>query len=226
MKVLLVDDHVLFREGLVSLLNSQPDFQVIGEAGTVQEAVVMVGNLKPDLVLMDFGLPDGTGLDATKMILTNYPETRIVFLTVHEEDDRLFAAIRSGAKGYLLKNVPVIKLLAFLRGVEQGEVAISAAMASRILMEFARTEPIRGRERIEMGELTLRELEVLRELAVGASNREIAERLVIAENTVKNHVRSILAKLNLRNRREATRYAHNQGLVQASVERPALGLMK
>jgi DNA-binding NarL/FixJ family response regulator len=226
MKVLLVDDHVLFREGLVSLLNSQPDFQVIGEAGTVQEAVVMVGSLKPDLVLMDFGLPDGTGLDATKMILTNYPETRIVFLTVHEEDDRLFAAIRSGAKGYLLKNVPVIKLLAFLRGVEQGEVAISAAMASRILMEFARTEPIRGRERIETGELTLRELEVLRELAVGASNREIAERLVIAENTVKNHVRSILAKLNLRNRREATRYAHNQGLVQASVERPALGLMK
>jgi two-component system NarL family response regulator len=165
---------------------------------------------------MDFGLPDGTGLDATKTILADYPETKIVFLTVHEEDDLLFAAIRCGAKGYLLKNVPVIKLLAFLRGVEQGEVAITAAMASRILAEFARTEPTRGRERIETGELTVRELEVLKELALGASNREIAERLVIAENTVKNHVRSILAKLNLRNRREATRYAHSQGLVQSS----------
>lgn len=222
MKVLLVDDHVLFREGLVSLLNSQPDFQVIGEAGAVQEAISMVRSLKPDLVLMDFGLPDGTGLDATKIILANYPEVKIVFLTVHEEDDRLFAAIRCGAKGYLLKNVPVVKLLAFLRRIEHGEVAISSAMASRILAEFARTEPTRGRERMETGELTIRELEVLRELALGASNREIAERLVIAENTVKNHVRNILAKLNLRNRREATRYARNQGLVQPSIERPAL----
>lgn len=226
MKILLVDDHVLFREGLVSLLNSQPDFQVIGEAGTVQEAITMVRCLKPDLVLMDFGLPDGTGLDATKTILTDYPEIKIVFLTVHEEDDRLFAAIRSGAKGYLLKNVPVAKLLAFLRRVEEGEVAISAAMANRILIEFAHTQPIRGRERSETGELTIRELEVLKELAIGASNREIAERLVIAENTVKNHVRSILAKLNLRNRREATRYAQDQGLDQSSVERPVLSLKR
>lgn len=213
MRILLVDDHVLFREGLVSLLNSQPDLSVVGQAGTVAEAVVMARSLKPDLILMDFGLPDGTGLDATQVILTHVPETRIVFLTVHEEDDRLFAAIRSGAKGYLLKNVPVTRLLAFLRGVERGEAAITAMMAGRILEEFSRIGPPRQSGPTESGELTSRELEVLRELATGASNREIAAHLIIAENTVRNHVRSILTKLNLRNRREATHFARHQGLI-------------
>ena len=215
MRILLVDDHVLFREGLVSLLDSQPEFEVVGQAGLVREAISLAHKLKPDMVLMDFGLPDGTGLDATKSILADRPETKIVFLTVHEEDDRLFAAIRSGAKGYLLKNVPVTKLLAFLHGVERGEAAISSVMAGRILAEFARTEPTRGRERVETGELTIRELQVLRELSSGATNGEIAARLIIAENTVKNHVRNILAKLNLRNRREARDFARSQGLTNS-----------
>jgi two-component system NarL family response regulator len=219
MKLLLVDDHVLFREGLAGLLAGQPDFRIVGQAGSVAEAIAMARELSPDLILMDIGLPDGTGLDATQVILAEQPETKIVFLTVHEEDDRLFAAIRSGAKGYLLKNVPVAKLLTFLRGIEQGEAAISPAMAARILTEFSRLEPPRERDQVEMAELTLREMQVLKELASGASNREIAERLVIAENTVKNHVRSILTKLNLRNRREATTFAHNQGLLK-SVNRP------
>ncbi|MFN8456774.1 MAG: response regulator transcription factor [Anaerolineae bacterium] len=214
MRILLVDDHVLFREGLAGLLNSQVGFNVAGQAGSVHEAIVAARTLQPDLVLMDFGLPDGTGLDATRVILAERPETKLVFLTVHEEDDRLFAAIRSGAKGYLLKNVPVAKLLTFLQGVEQGEAAISPVMASRILEEFSRLEPRRGRERTDTGELTSRELEVLRELAQGVSNREIADHLVIAENTVKNHVRNILAKLNLRNRREAANFARQQELVQ------------
>jgi DNA-binding NarL/FixJ family response regulator len=168
---------------------------------------------------MDFGLPDGTGLDATQAILADLPDVKIVFLTVHEEDDRLFAAIRSGARGYLLKNVPVTKLLTFLHGLERGEAAISSTMASRILAEFARTEPARRRERVETGELTIRELQVLQELSSGASNSEIAERLVIAENTVKNHVRNILTKLNLRNRREAANFVRNHGLVN-SFEHP------
>lgn len=210
MKVLLVDDHVLFREGLVSLLNSQPDLQVIGEAGSVLEAIVMTRELHPDLVLMDFGLPDGTGLDATQTILADHPEVKIVFLTVHEEDDRLFAAIRCGAKGYLLKNVPVARLLAFLRGLEYGEVAILPAMATRIFEEFSRlTGPVRSRL-AESIDLTSRELEVLHELSTGASNREIASRLVIAENTVKNHVHNILAKLKLQNRREAVNFHYQQ----------------
>lgn len=210
MRVLLVDDHVLFREGLVSLLNSQSDLKVIGQAGSVREAIVMTHELHPDLVLMDFGLPDGTGLDATQTILADHPEVKIVFLTVHEEDDRLFAAIRSGAKGYLLKNVPVAKLLAFLRGLEYGEAAILPAMATRIFEEFSRLG-IPSRSRLaESIELTSRELEVLQELSTGASNREIASRLVIAENTVKNHVHSILAKLKLRNRREAVNFSQYQ----------------
>jgi DNA-binding NarL/FixJ family response regulator len=206
-RVLLVDDHILFRQGLTGLLDAQPDFKVIGQASSVQEAIALSRELKPDLVLMDFGLPDGTGLDATLAILAEWPETNIVFLTVHEEDDRLFAAIRSGAKGYLLKNVPIAKLLAFLRGLEQGEAAISQAMTTRILYEFARTEPTRQRHDSPPTELTTRELEILRELTTGATNRQIADHLVISENTVKNHMRNILAKLNLKNRREVANYA-------------------
>lgn len=212
MRILIVDDHILFREGLAGLLNSQPDLKVVGQAGSVHEAIMMSQELQPDLVLMDFGLPDGTGLDATRAILSNQPKTNLVFLTVHEEDDRLFAAIRCGAKGYLLKNVPVAKLLAFLRGIEHGEAAISLTMASRILVEFANLRPPRESSRTGPVDLTSRELEVLQELANGATNSEIAGRLVIAENTVKNHVRNILSKLNLRNRREATNFVRRQGL--------------
>jgi two-component system NarL family response regulator len=215
MRILLVDDHILVREGFESLLNSQPDFRVVGQAGSVAEAIVIARQLCPDLVLMDFGLPDGTGLDATQAILAEQPDIKIVFLTIHEEDDRLFAAIRSGAKGYLLKNVPGAKLLTFLRRTEQGEPAISPDMASRILTEFSRLEPRPKHEPSETDELTLRELEVLKELASGASNREIADHLVIAENTVKSHVRNILTKLHLRNRREATAFAHSQGLLNS-----------
>lgn len=212
MRVLIVDDHVLFREGLVSLLKAQPDITVLGEVGCVSEAVAMARELGPDLILMDFGLPDGTGLDATQAILAERPQTKIVFLTVHEQDDRLFAAIRSGAKGYLLKNVPVSKLLDYLRGVQDGEAAISPTMTSHILDEFARLGRALDSDPAELGELTPRELEVLRELATGATNQEIADRLVITDNTVKVHVRNILAKLNLPNRRAAADFAQRHGL--------------
>ncbi len=218
MRILIVDDHVLFREGLVSLLKAQPDITVIGEAGCVHEAVAMARELGPDLVLMDFGLPDGTGLDATQAILADRPEINIVFLTVHEQDDRLFAAIRSGAKGYLLKNVPVSRLLTYLRGVECGEAAISGAMTSRILDEFARLGSARASGQAEVRELTSREIVILKELTTGATNREIASRLFISENTVKNHVGNILTKLNLRNRREAASFAHRHGLTNSSSE--------
>ena len=129
MKILLVDDHVLFREGLTGLINSQPDLSVVGAADSVQEAIVKASALKPDIILMDFGLPDGTGLDATIAILDESPDTKIVFLTMHEDDDRLFKALRSGAKGYLLKNTSVNKLLSFIRGVQQGKAAITRATA-------------------------------------------------------------------------------------------------
>ncbi len=216
LNILLTDDHILFRQGLVSLLNSQPGFKIIGEASSVKESIIKARELKPDLVLMDFSLPDGTGLDATQAILADRPGTNIVFLTVHEEDDRLFAAIRSGAKGYLLKNVPIARLLDLLQGIERGEAALSLAMTSRVLDEFARLESPREPTYAVPTKLTTRELEVLQELVSGATNREIAERFVIAENTVKNHVSNILSKLNLRNRREAANFARSHQLLGAS----------
>ncbi|MEZ4615458.1 MAG: response regulator transcription factor [Caldilineaceae bacterium] len=206
MKILIVDDHILFREGVASLLHMQHDIEVIGQAGTVQEAVALATELRPDLILMDFGLSDGTGLEATQQILAVLPHIKIVFLTVHEDDDRLFRAIRLGAKGYLLKNVPVTALLAFLRGVEQGEPALTPAMTTKILSEFARLPQLEQPQNDESDLLTSRELEVMRYLRLGATNREIAEQLFIAENTVKNHVRNILAKYHLNSRRQAINY--------------------
>ncbi len=213
MRILVVDDQVLFREGLVALLSGQPDLTVVGEANSVSEAIEMARQLKPDLILMDFALPDGTGLEATEAILAERPDTNIIFLTIHEQDDRLFDAIRAGAKGYLLKNVGVSKLLDYLRGSERGEAAISLTMASQILHEFYRLRPHSDTGREEASNLTWREEQVVRELVTGATNREIAERLVITENTVKVHVRNILAKLNLRNRREVVDYARNHDLI-------------
>lgn len=215
MRIILVDDHVLFREGLASLLRPQPDLDLVGEAGSVVEAIALTKELRPDLVLMDFGLPDGTGLDATEAILEDRPETKIVFLTFHDDDDRLFAAIRRGAKGYLLKNVCASELLSFVRGIERGQAAITPDMTSRILDEFARMGPGAQSHGAELAHLTSRELEVLQELAAGGTNRQIAERLVISENTVKNHVGSILAKLDFRNRREAASFARRQGLTES-----------
>lgn len=215
MKILLVDDHILFREGLAGLIGSQPDLTVVGSADSVQDAIAKACTLKPDIILMDFGLPDGTGLDATHAILADAPDTKIIFLTMHEDDDRLFEALRSGAKGYLLKNTSVNQLLTFIRGVEQGEAAITRSMASRLLEHFAQMTPMSATPATELEILTARELEVLQELDTGATNREIAERLVISERTVKNHVSNILSKLNLKNRHEASHFARRHGLTNS-----------
>lgn len=215
LNLLIVDDHVLFREGLASLVKAQPDFRVLGEAGNVREAIEKARVLRPDLILMDFSLPDGTGLDATVEILAELPNTHIVFLTMHDEDERLFAAIRAGAKGYLLKNIPVMKLIHALRGIERGEAPISRAMTSSILKQFSKLQDTQPRETTEgsvLQELTARELEIIQELMRGGSNQEIADRLFISENTVKNHIHNILEKLNLPNRREIIRFAQQKGI--------------
>lgn len=211
--ILIVDDHVLFREGLSSMFRSQPDFNVLGEAGSVRDAITLALHLRPDVILMDFSLPDGTGLDATNAILEVHPEAKIVFLTMHEDDERLFAAVRSGAKGYLVKNIPVTQLLESLRGLQLGEAPISRKMTSRILEAFSHLEDSTPNERASLEQLTDREREVLVELAKGGTNREIANRLFISDNTVKNHVHNILEKLGFSNRREAVRFAQKQGLV-------------
>jgi DNA-binding NarL/FixJ family response regulator len=213
MRILIVDDHILFREGLAGLLRSQTDMDVIGECGTVAEAVVMAKELRPQVILMDFSLPDGTGLEATRAILPYLPETKIIFLTVHDSDDRLIAAIRAGARGYLLKNLSVTKLLASLRALERGEAALSRTMMAVILQEFAQSTPAPASAMPSpLVGLTSREIEVLQELADGITNQEIATRLYISENTVKNHIHNILDKLNLHNRREAIEFARKNGL--------------
>ena len=209
MRILVVDDHTLFREGLVSLLDAQADVTVVGQAGSMRDAIELTRTLLPHLVLMDLTLPDGTGVEATRAIRAEAPATKIVVLTVHEDEERLFEAIRAGAIGYLFKNVRAVELIETLRGVMQGEAGILGSTARHILDEFARLSPPHPDEAVT---LTAREIEVLRELANGASNQEIAEQLVISENTVKNHVRNVLVKLHFHSRREAGDYARRHGL--------------
>ncbi len=221
MRLLLVDDHALFREGLVSLLNPQPDMKVIGQAESAKEAIAMARELKPDLILMDISMPDSSGIDAARVILAERPATRIMFLTVHLDDEQLFAAVRVGAVGYAFKNVRAGELLQSIRGIARGEAAISRPLAKRILDEFSRISPTRASEASESGGLTTREIEIVHELALGASNREIAKKLMISENTVKNHVRNVLAKLRLRSRHEVAGYARDHGLASPRSDDPS-----
>ena len=215
MKILVVDDHVLFREGLVSLLKSDDYFNVVGQAGSVHEAINLAYNLRPDLVLMDFSLPDGDGAEASTAILAEQPGCKIVFLTMHDDDENLFAAIRSGAKGYLLKNVPVAKLISSLKSIEKGEAAISRAMTMRLLEEFSQHHNgVSSEVYNTQSVLSQREVEILREIALGASNGEIATKLFLSVNTVKHHIHNILSKLRLENRRAAILYAQQAGIIK------------
>ena len=211
-KILVIDDHILFREGLISLFRFAPDFEAVGGAGSVNDGIEQARLLKPDIILMDFSLPDGTGLDATRSILAFLPDCKIVFLTVYETDEKLFSALRLGAKGYQLKNVASADLLSSLRALDRGEVAVSRKMMSSVLGEFSKT-PAPGSKNDELlVKLSPRELDVLRELEDGISNTEIARRLFLSENTVKHHIRNILDKLEVENRREAALIARQNGI--------------
>ena len=208
--VLVIDDHVLFRDGLVSLFQSTPDFRVVDQAGTVKEGIEKAFHHKPDIVLMDFSLPDGTGLDATQAILDEMPECKIIFLTVFETDENLMRAIRLGAKGYMLKNVSSSSLIASLRALAQGEIAMSRKMMSRAL-EMSRTVTLPPTQDL-LSKLSPREIDILYELQNGASNKQIAQQLYLSENTVKHHIHSILEKLGVENRRQAGMIAKQMGL--------------
>jgi len=212
-KLVIVDDHALFREGLASILRLEKDIDVAGLAGSVQEAVEVVRKLKPEVVLMDFTLPDGTGVEATRLLLAEHPECKIIFLTMSEQDENLFAAIRSGAKGYLLKNLSPSKLVISIRAVQNGESALSRSMTLRLMNELSRTKETDQVGDVALNQLTPREIEVLKEMVAGRTNKEIAENLVISQNTVKYHVHALLDKLNLSNRREAAEFARRHGLV-------------
>lgn len=213
-RVLLVDDHQLFREGLANILNNQADFEVVGEANDGLEAVVKARKLKPDLILMDVGMPGCDGLETTRLIKQEMPEVIVVMLTVRDEDEDLFRAIRNGAQGYMLKTIRSRDMLEMLRGALRGEAAITPALGARMMEEFrriSRQEPKTTEPRAAI--LTAREREVLGLVAVGATNLEIAAELSVSIHTVKTHMRKILAKLHQEKRYEAASYALRKGLI-------------
>jgi DNA-binding NarL/FixJ family response regulator len=213
LRLLLVDDHALFREGLVSLLSYQDDFTVVGEADDAASALAQARTLEPDIVLMDVELPGADGVTVTQQLKMALPGVIVVMLTVHDDSQTLFEAIKAGAQGYLVKNVRSQELLERLRGLARGEAAISRRMAARILDEVRGQQGSFGLEE----KLTARELDVLELVVARLSNAAIAERLVVSEHTVKNHMKSILSKLHLRNRHQAAAY----GVARGWLPRPA-----
>jgi two-component system nitrate/nitrite response regulator NarL len=209
-RVLIVDDHALFRQGVRNTIAPEEDFEVVGEAGDGTEALTKARELKPDLILMDIHMPHCSGLEAVSAIKGELPNVRIVMLTVHDEDENLLEAISRGAGGFLSKNVRAKALLDALRGVMRGEAAISKRMAGKILKEFTRLAELEAGN--IASQLTPREREVLQKISEGLSNQEIALSLYISENTVKAHVSNILRKLHLQSRSQAAAYARRWGL--------------
>jgi DNA-binding NarL/FixJ family response regulator len=212
LRILLVDDHLLFRKGLARLLSAQPDFEVVGEAADGLEAVEQAQSLHPDLVLMDIRMPNCDGLEATRRIKAYMPDMWVVMLSVSDDEGDLVTAVRYGADGYLLKDLLPETLFQQLRGLMAGEAPMSRAMTGKLLRQLAQqSQPTVQPSASEV--LSARECEIVALVVDGLSNAEIAEELGIARNTVKNHVRSILAKLGVRNRAQAAAYAVSHGLV-------------
>jgi DNA-binding NarL/FixJ family response regulator len=211
-RVLLVDDHALFREGLEGLISYQEDFKVVGQAEDAGGAVALAQELRPDVVLMDIDLPGEDGVSATRRIKSVVPGTTVVMLTAYDDSERLLEALKAGAHGYLLKNIRSTELLDQLRGLAAGEAPISRRIATRMLEELRRGQDAESAE--PDAEMTARELEVLELVAARLQNKQIAERLVISEHTVKNHLKNILSKLHLRSRRQAAAYGAARGWVR------------
>jgi DNA-binding NarL/FixJ family response regulator len=213
MKVVIADDHALFRESLRSLLEAR-GLTVLGEAKNGREAVELARKLKPDVVLMDLSMPEMDGLAATRLISADQPEVKVVVLTASDEDSKLFEAIKSGAQGYLLKNLESSEFFALLEGINRGEPALTPVLARKLLQEFARPSHATPHHH-DPDALTEREMEVLELLVSGiTSNRKLAKHLGVSENTVKFHVRNILDKLHLHNRAQVVSYAIRNRIVE------------
>jgi DNA-binding NarL/FixJ family response regulator len=213
LRVVIVDDHALFRRGLEMVLENEADIEVVGEATDGQQAVDKTSELMPDVVLMDVRMPRRSGIEATHRIKELMPHVKIVVLTNSDEEADLYEAIKAGASGYLLKEISSEEVADAIRSVVQGHSRISPAMASKLLSEFqAMSKRTDDRQPLAPPKLTERELQILRLVAKGLGNREIAQQLFISENTVKNHIRNILEKLQLHSRMEAVIYAVREKL--------------
>jgi two-component system NarL family response regulator len=219
-RVLIADDQALFRRGLYVVLGTEENIEVIAEAEDGEQAITKAEEMAPDVVLMDVRMPRVNGIEAASRIRETLPSTKILMLTVSDEEDDLYEAIKAGANGYLLKEISVEEVASAIRAVVQGQSLISPSMASKLLNEFnslARQAADR-REQLPAPVLTARELEVLKLVARGMSNRDVADQLYISENTVKNHVRNILEKLHLHSRMEAVMYAVRKRLLDPHTE--------
>lgn len=214
-QILIVDDQSLFREGLHTLLSVQPDFEVVGEAGNGEEALRLSATLRPQVVLMDLRMPVMDGVTATIRMRDSLPQCKVIVLTTFDDDELVFDGLRAGAVGYLLKDVSSEKLFEAIRAAARGEYFLQPSITAKVMAEFSRISraaPMRGDEMLAEP-LSPRELEILRLVSTGASNRDIAETLVIAEGTVKNHLTNILGKLNVKDRMQAVLKAREYGLI-------------
>jgi len=218
-RVLIADDQALFRRGLYVVLGTEDGIEVVAEAENGEDAIEKARELAPDVVLMDVRMPRVNGIESARQIRADVPTTKILMLTVSDEEDDLYEAVKAGANGYLLKEISVEEVAEAIRAVVQGQSLISPSMASKLLNEFnALVKRAEEKQQFPAPTLTSREVEVLRLVAKGMSNREIADELYISENTVKNHVRNILEKLHLHNRMEAVIYAVRERLLDIQPE--------
>jgi DNA-binding NarL/FixJ family response regulator len=214
LRVVVVDDQALVRAGFTMILNAKPDFEVIGEADNGREAVELCRQARPDLVMMDIRMPEMDGIEATRLITDDDSyDTKVLVLTTFDLDEYVFAAVRAGASGYLLKDTPPQELLAALRVIADGNALLSPSVTKRLIEEFARQPETAPVDDSRLADLTERELEVLRLLASGLSNREIADSLYIGETTAKTHVSHVLTKLTVRDRVQAVVLAYEAGVV-------------
>jgi DNA-binding NarL/FixJ family response regulator len=218
-RALIVDDHALFRRGLEMVLAAEDDIELVGEASDGTEAVQKAGESLPDVVLMDIRMPKSSGIEACRAMKEVAPSSKIVMLTISDEEEDLFEAIRAGASGYLLKDIPLDEVADVVRAVHGGQSLINPSMAAKLLTEFAALNKRDQEERAEQvppPKLTDREMQVLKLVAKGMNNRDIAKELFISENTVKNHVRNILEKLQIHSRMEAVMIAVREKLIEFS----------
>ncbi len=207
-RVLLVDDHNVLRQGMAQVLETQPDMSVVAQARNGVEAIKQAQEQQPNVILMDINMPQMDGVEATRKITAVSPNTGIIILTMYRRDDYVFEAIKAGARGYLLKEVELDELLEGIRAVARGEAIIDPAIANRVLAAFRKPEPKQEQE----SSLTERDLDILRLLAKGSTNQEIADQLHIAEKTVRNRLTQIFRKLHLENRSQAIVYALQEGI--------------